>query len=106
MNAYLVAAQVAPDLTTSTPQLWGYAVALVTPLIIQGVRWLVPKVPTWLLPTLAPFVGIVVGLGLNAVGAAHLSWVDGAQLGALGVFVREITNQYVTKRMTGTTPTA
>ena len=103
MNATLLA-QAAPDLHTTTSQLWAYGIAVVTPLIVQGVRWLVPKVPTWALPTMAPFLGILVGLALNAVGAAHLSWVDSAQLGALGVFVREVFNQYVTKRMTGTTP--
>lgn len=96
MNAIL--SVISPELQ-SKAQIWSYGIAATTPLIIHGVRWLVPKVPTWLLPTLAPFVGVVVGLGLNAVGAAHLSWVDSAQLGALGVFVREITNQYVTKRL-------
>ena len=105
MNATLFA-QAAPDLHTSTPQLWTYGIAVVTPLIITGVKKLVPKVPKWLLPTLAPFVGIAVGLALNAVGGAHLTWVDGAQLGALGVFVRELVDQYVTKRMTGSTPPA
>jgi hypothetical protein len=99
MNAYLFAAQAAPDLHTSTAQLWTYGVAVVTPLIIAAVKRVVPTVPTWALPTLAPFVGVVVGLALNAVGSANLSWVDGAQLGALGVFIREVTNQCVTKQL-------
>lgn len=87
-----------PALQTNA-QLWAYAVAFVTPLVIQAVRWLVPKVPTWALPSMAPLVGLLVGLGTNAVVGLNLGWVDCAALGTLGVGIREIVNQTVTKQL-------
>ncbi len=86
-------------MNTSNSQLWTYAIAIITPLLIAGGKKLIPTVPKWALPCIAPLVGVLVGLGLNAVGAAHLSWVDAAQLGALGVFIREVVDQAVVKRM-------
>ncbi len=76
-----------------------YAIAVVTPLIIAGSKKLIPTVPKWLLPCVSPLVGIGLGFGLNAVGAANLAWIDAAQLGALGVFIREVVDQCVTKQL-------
>ena len=83
-----------PDsLHTSQAQLWTYAIAVATPLLIQFVKWVVPTVPKMLLPALSPFVGVALGMAFNAVGLANISWVDGAHLGALGVFLRELVDQ-------------
>jgi len=95
-------AQIIDPAPQTKAQLWAYAVAFITPLIIQAVRWLVPKVPTWALPSMAPLVGLLVGLGTNALVGLHLSWVDCAALGTLGVGIREIVNQTVTKRIAPT----
>jgi|KBSSwiStaDraftv2_1062776.scaffolds.fasta_scaffold00198_43 hypothetical protein len=87
---------VVPDpLHTSQTELWKYAIAVVTPLAISLVKWGVPKVPKLLLPSLAPFVGIALGFALNAVGMAHVTWVDGALLGGFGVAIREVLDQAV-----------
>ncbi len=79
----------------SKAQLWAYAIAVLTPLIIAGVKKLVPTVPKVFLPCLAPFVGLAVGFGMNALAGTNLGWLDMAQLGALGVFVRELVDQSV-----------
>lgn len=89
-----ILAVVSPDLQSHAQQ-WSYAIAVVTPLIIAGVKKLVPTVPKVLLPCLAPFVGLAVGFGMNALTQANLGWLDMAQLGALGVFVRELVDQSV-----------
>lgn len=78
---------------------WDLAIALVSPLVVTGVAWAVPRIPKVLLPAMTPLVGIVVGLGLNAVAGAELSWLDMGKAGALAVFVREVFNQAVTKQL-------
>lgn len=92
------------DLPKSVSQFWDYGIALVTPLIVMGVYKLVPKIPKWVLPTITPFVGIGLGLGVNALTSADLGWVDMAKAGALAVFVREVINQAVTKQLASNTP--
>ncbi len=89
------------QLHTSMETLWHYGIAVVTPLLIALVKWGVPHVPKLLVVSLAPFVGIALGFAFNAVELAHLSWVDSAQLGALGVFFRELVDQAAKLRMGG-----
>ncbi len=69
--------------------LWQVAIALVTPMIIQGVKKIVPSVPKGLLPFLTPLVGVGLGLAMNWLMSANLGWVDMGQAGALSVFVYE-----------------
>lgn len=92
------------DLPQSVSQFWDYGISLVTPLIVMGVYKLVPKIPKWVLPTITPFVGIGLGLAVNALTSANLGWVDMAKAGALAVFIREVINQAVTKNMFSSTP--
>lgn len=95
-----------PDpLHTNLVQLWSFGIAMLTPLVILAVKWAVPKVPSALLPCLTPFVGIVLGNIFNEIGLAHLSWVDSAALGGLGVFIREVIDQTVFKRLNPNPPT-
>lgn len=86
-------------LPTNTAGYWELAIAGITPLIVTGIKKAVPKIPTMLLPVVTPFLGIALGFGLNALTKADLGWVDMAKAGALAVFVREVTNQWITKRM-------
>lgn len=90
---------VVPDpLHTSQADLWRYGIAVVTPLLIALVKWGVPKIPGLVILSVAPFVGVVIGVALNAVSSANLAWVDSAQLGALGVYIRELVDQSVKLR--------
>ncbi|SRR6266851_2953303 len=84
---------------TSLNQLWVFTVAAITPLIIAGAKKVIPNVPSALIPCVAPVVGILLGLGLNALGAAHLAWVDMGIAGGLGVTIREIVDQNVLQRL-------
>lgn len=96
MNAYLLA-QVAPPIVSpelqSKAELWAYLIAVVTPLVIAAIKKVVPTVPKVALPCIAPFVGLLGGIGMNALVGSHLSWIDGASLGMIGVFVREVVDQ-------------
>lgn len=82
-------------LPTGTTSYWTYLIAGLSPIVVWFVRLIVPKIPTVLLPTMTPFVGMALGALLNALGNAHLEWVDMAKAGALAVFVREVTNQAI-----------
>lgn len=95
-----------PDVSTSPlpsskSEIWTYVIAVLSPLIIGGMKKAIPAIPKWALPVSAPFVGLLLGLGLKALGAANLSWVDYAQAGALAVFVRESFNRIITVPLKG-----
>jgi hypothetical protein len=77
----------------SKGQMWDYVIALVAPVVVAGVKWLVPKVPKVALPMITPFVGIGLGFALNAVADANLDAITMAKAGAMAVFVRETVNQ-------------
>jgi len=94
-----------PPLPKTASEYWVLAIAGLTPLIVNGIKKLVPKLPVWLLPLSTPFLGVGLGYGMNALTSANLGWVDMAQAGALAVFVREVWNQTVTKAMATTPPT-
>lgn len=78
---------------------WDLAIAAVTPIIVWIVSKVVPKIPKVLLPSITPLVGIGLGLILNNVAGLNLTWVEMGKAGALAVFIREVTNQAITKRL-------
>jgi len=78
---------------TSLDQFWKLAISGVTPLIVGFARKLMPKIPTLLLPLSTPFLGIGIGLLMNWLAVANLSWVDLGQAGAAAVMVRETFDQ-------------
>lgn len=68
-------------------------IPVVTPLIIAGVKWLVPKIPTPWLPVLAPMLGASLDVIAHfAAGTTLTVWL-GALLGLCGVGVRELCDQ-------------
>jgi MFS superfamily sulfate permease-like transporter len=96
MSTFVVLAQapetpVAPAMDRS--QLWDYAIAIVSPIIVWGINKIIPNVPKLLLPTITPLVGIGLGYALNYMVGLNMSVIDMAKAGALAVFIREVTNQ-------------
>ena len=86
-------------LPKSTAEYWMLGIAALTPLIVGGIYKLAPKLPKLVLPASTPIVGILLGLGVNALASANLGWIDMAQAGALAVFVREVWTNAVTKQL-------
>lgn len=82
---------------TTKEDLWKLGIGIVTPLIVWGLAQ-IPDLPSPILPLLTPLLGLGIGLLLKSLNALHLSWMDMAQAGALGVFVREMFNQWVTQQ--------
>lgn len=95
-----------PDVSTSPlpasqSEFWTFAIAIVVPLIVGGLKKLFPVIPKWALPISTPFVGLALGAALKAIGAANLGWVDMAQAGAMAVMIRESWSQLVTVPIKG-----
>lgn len=88
-----------PALPHDLPSFWKYGVAAVTPVLVWAIHSIVPKIPTVLLPSITPAIGLGLGYAINALAGANLGWVDMAEAGALAVFVREVVNQAITKRL-------
>lgn len=70
-----------------------YATPVIVPLAIAGIKYLKPKIPTWLLPLLAGPLGALVDF-INTYVTAHPSnLVVAVLLGLAGVGVREVVDQ-------------
>jgi hypothetical protein len=92
-------------LPPSPSDFWVLGIGLVTPIIVSGVRRLVPAIPTILLPAVTPVIGLLIGLGLHYAGQ-NFGWWDGAKAGALAVFFREVVDQAIKAREAAVTPPA
>lgn len=80
--------------TTATPS--GLPLALIpviVPLLVSVGKWLVPKLPSWSLPIIAPALGAVIDLiNAKSTGGTWSPLTSGA-LGMAGVGLREIVDQ-------------
>jgi len=85
---------------TSKEDYWKWAIAVVVPFIMTFIKYIIPKIPSLLIPVLTPVVGLGLGFGLKALTDANLGWVDMTQAGALAVFIREVVHNAMTKGLT------
>ena len=68
-------------------------IPVIVPLVLYGVKLLIPKVPKALLPILAPVLGGLVDAGLAYASGTAANPILGAALGSAGVGLREIVDQ-------------
>ena len=68
-------------------------IPIAVPLIIAGLKWATTKIPSKLLPILAPIIGALLDVGLAVATGHAANPVVGAILGSAGVGVREIKDQ-------------
>jgi len=83
----------------SSSEYWDVAIMFVSPAVVWAIGRYFPKLPKAWLPLITPVVGILAGLGINIFTNAHLGWWAMAKAGMLAVFVREVTNQTITKSL-------
>lgn len=69
------------------------ATPVVVPLIIAGVKKVLPSLPTWLLPVLTPFLGASVDVINHFATGSATNIVLSSLLGLAGVGVREVVDQ-------------
>lgn len=68
---------------------------IIVPLIITYVRKMAPRIPTWMLPAMAPVLGALIDLINSLIVGGNHSMIVGALLGLAGVGVREIKTNLV-----------
>lgn len=87
-EAATAAAPAALDLTPSGLVQW--LTPIITPVVLLGVKKFLPKLPSGLIPLLAPIVGVALELA-NSLATSHQSnFLLAAALGLLGVGLREV----------------
>lgn len=74
-------------------QIIQFATPIIVPLILAGVKQVMPKLSSWTIPILAPLLGMLVDVA-NSLATAHATnlWAAAA-LGLAGVGLREIKDQ-------------
>ncbi len=72
---------------------WQLLIPVLVPVLIAGVKWLLPKIPAVALPILAPVLGAALDIVLHYAGATGSNGLLGAVLGAAGVGLREVVDQ-------------
>lgn len=77
---------------------WKGGIGLVTMVIVWAVSK-IPNVPRPMLPLVSPFIGMALNYGLTFMSSLNLPWWEAGMAGGLGVTIREIFNQWVTKQM-------
>lgn len=99
LNAFAQeAAQAAADVVAETALALTWQQALIpvlTPLIIAGVKMLLPRIPKMWLPLAAPVVGLLIDLVSHFALQTELSPMAALALGAAGVGLREAQKQVV-----------
>ena len=68
-------------------------IPLLTPIVIRLAALVIPKLPSWLLPILAPAIGALIDFLSSLAGGPTVGPVLGAALGAAGTGLREIQDQ-------------
>lgn len=74
-------------------QIVTFATPIIVPLIIAGMKWLKPNIPTWLLPVLCGPLGMLLDYINHLVTNSGLNLIQAALLGVAGIGVREIVDQ-------------
>ena len=63
---------------------------VLVPLLLAGVKLVLPKLPTWVIPIAAPVIGVLIDF-VNSLATAHSSnFLVAAALGLAGVGLREV----------------
>jgi hypothetical protein len=68
-------------------------IAVLVPIIIAAFKNLLPKVPSWALPLLAPILGAAGDAVLALLAGVPVTGWQGALAGLAGVGVREVVDQ-------------
>jgi glycerol uptake facilitator-like aquaporin len=89
----VVAQEVGGGTASPETSLWIGLIPLVVPILISGVKLIIPKLPKMWLPIIAPVLGAVAAIALHFAGAEGVSIWVGSLLGMAGVGMREIADQ-------------
>jgi hypothetical protein len=80
-----------------TISLWQTLIPAIVPLIIAGLKYIIPRLPKKLTPWLAPILGALIDLLLNWANLGDGKGLVGAFLGTAGIGVRELIHNSLKK---------
>jgi len=69
------------------------AITALTPVVIYGVKALVPKIPKLMLPMIAPVIGVALSYLGQVTGTGPDASAMALVYGGLGVWLREVVDQ-------------
>ena len=79
---------------------WATLITALTPFIVAGIKWVIPKMPTKLIPLIAGVIGLALALGAHYFIGLDVNWWQGVLLGIAGVGLRELYDQLKQKTHT------
>jgi hypothetical protein len=68
-------------------------IAVLVPIVIAAFKALIPRIPTWALPLIAPLLGAGGDVAIGVLAGVESSGLAGALAGLAGVGVREVVDQ-------------
>lgn len=72
-------------------------IAVIVPLIVAGAKGLLPHIPSAIVPPLAIALGALADYVGSLLGVWEGNWVVGLALGAAGIGIREVADQWKQK---------
>jgi hypothetical protein len=89
---------VTPELPKDLEGLWLLAIMVISPLLIAALGK-IPALPRPVLTIIGPALGLGLGILLDKMNALNLAWWHVAGAASMATTIREIFNQWVTKRL-------
>lgn len=99
--AGLYAAEAVVPATDAANSIVQFLTPVIVPLVIAGMKKLMPKLPGFLLPIIAPVIGVVIDLVNSFVTTHSTNLFAAAALGLAGVGLREVKDQLSKKPSEG-----
>lgn len=84
-----------PTATLTASNVVTWLTPVLVPLVIAGVKKFSPSIPSWVLPVIAPVLGVLLAYINQLATAQSANFLLAAALGLAGVGVREVKDQLV-----------
>lgn len=89
---------VTAPLPTTTIEYWQFAIPIVVPLIIAGLKWAGARMPRRVIPFVSPALGLGLGVLMQWLTSQDFSWMTttvSGLLGGTGTWLREAVDQNI-----------
>lgn len=95
-----------PGATNAVPavELGKLLIAVIVPLIVGAAKGILPRIPSKMIPPLAIALGALADYVGALLGAWNGNWIVGLALGAAGIGIREVADQWRNRPVPPPTP--
>jgi len=73
---------------------WAALIIAITPIIIALIKNIAPRIPTFIIPVIAPLIGWLLSFLATWLAGVEVSWWQGLLLGLTGVGLREVVSNF------------